>query len=148
MYDGKERVLHDAKILKTSVGGQMANINNSTSSRTFITYRRASPTAPCNILAVSHVCVVITSRGETPPHAFCLIHKNLNKGMVGSDVYLCYKKSVMKPKSITYQPGKTILKHLEQIQFSYRTVFKIFFFVENLSKFMFINDSTKKLIGG
>lgn len=106
MYDGKERVLHDAKVLKTSVSGQIANINNSTSSRTFITYRRASPTAPCNILAVSHVCVVITSRGETPPHAFCLIHKNLNKGMVGSDVYLCYKKSVMKPKSITYKPGK------------------------------------------
>ncbi|XP_025205115.1 C-myc promoter-binding protein isoform X3 [Melanaphis sacchari] len=104
MYDGKERVLHDAKVLKTSVSGQIANINNSTSSRTFITYRRASPTAPCNILAVSHVCVVITSRGETPPHAFCLIHKNLNKGMVGSDVYLCYKKSVMKPKSITYKP--------------------------------------------
>ncbi|KAL4092280.1 hypothetical protein QTP88_026805 [Uroleucon formosanum] len=104
MYDGKERVLHDAEVLKTSVSGQIANINNSTSSRTFITYRRALPTAPCNILAVSHVCVVITSRGETPPHAFCLIHKNLNKGMVGSDVYLCYKKSVMKPKSITYKP--------------------------------------------
>ncbi|XP_022171182.1 C-myc promoter-binding protein isoform X3 [Myzus persicae] len=104
MFDGKERVLHDAKVLKTSVSGQIANINNSTSSRTFITYRRASPSAPCNILAVSHVCVVITSRGETPPHAFCLIHKNLNKGVVGSDVYLCYKKSVMKPKSITYQP--------------------------------------------
>ncbi|XP_025406027.1 C-myc promoter-binding protein isoform X3 [Sipha flava] len=104
MYDGKERVLQDAQILKTSVSGQIANINNSTSPRTFITYRRASPTAPCNILAVSHICVVITSRGETPPHAFCLIHKNLNKGMVGSDVYLCYKKSVMKPKSITYKP--------------------------------------------
>ncbi|XP_050430710.1 DENN domain-containing protein Crag isoform X4 [Adelges cooleyi] len=104
MYDGKERVLKDAHVLKTTVSGQVANINNSTSSRTFITYRRALSTAPCNILAVSHVCVVITSRGETPPHAFCLIHKNLNKGMVGSDVYLCYKKSVMKPKCITYKP--------------------------------------------
>ncbi|XP_050536921.1 DENN domain-containing protein Crag isoform X3 [Daktulosphaira vitifoliae] len=104
MYDGKERVLKDAQVLKTTVSGEVANINNSTSSKTFITYRRALPTAPCNILAVSHICVVITSRGETPPHAFCLIHKNLNKGMVGSDVYLCYKKSVMKPKSITYKP--------------------------------------------
>lgn len=116
MYDGKERVLQDAQILKTSVSGQIANINNS-SSRTFITYRRALPTAPCNILAVSHVCVVITSRGETPPHAFCLIHKNLNKGMVGSDVYLCYKKSVMKPKSITYKPG---MKLLNIFKFLYR----------------------------
>jgi len=110
MYDGKERVLHDAQVLKTSVSGQVANVNNSTSSRTFITYRRASPTAPCNSLAVSHVCVVITSRGETPPHAFCLIHKNLNKGMVGSDVFLCYKKSVLKPKSINYKPGKITYK--------------------------------------
>lgn len=112
MYDGKERVLHDAQVLKTSVGGQVANINNSTSSRTFITYRRALPTAPCNILAVSHVCVVITSRGETPPHAFCLIQKNLNKGMVGSDVYLCYKKSVLKPKSINYKPGINNIKNI------------------------------------
>jgi hypothetical protein len=26
--------------------------------------------------------VILTNKGETPPHAFCKIQKNLNKGMV------------------------------------------------------------------
>lgn len=37
---------------------------------------------PANELVVTNICVIITSKGEKPPHAFCVIKKNLNKGVV------------------------------------------------------------------
>lgn len=104
MYEGKERLMADAEIVKESVGGQIANVNNSTA-RTYITYRRGNTTAACNSLVVTDICVIITNKGEMPPHAFCRIDKNLNKGIVGSDVYLCYKKSMNRAKLISYQPS-------------------------------------------
>ncbi|KAL0870637.1 hypothetical protein ABMA27_005596 [Loxostege sticticalis] len=103
MYDGKERLMADAEMVLVSVGGRLANVNNSTA-KTFITYRRAHPTAPCNALVVVDVCVIVASKGECPPHAFCMIAKNLNKGLMGSDVFLCYKKSMNRPPCIAYKP--------------------------------------------
>ncbi|KAG5889364.1 hypothetical protein JTB14_009157 [Gonioctena quinquepunctata] len=104
MYEGKERLMEDAGVVKESVGGNIANVNNSTS-QTFITYRRGLASMPCNALVVTDVCVVIASKGESPPHAFCCINKNLNKGIVGSDVFLCYKKSMNRAKLLTYKPA-------------------------------------------
>ncbi|GBP34415.1 DENN domain-containing protein 4C [Eumeta japonica] len=103
MYEGKERLMADAEMVLSSVGDRLANVNNS-SAKTFITYRRAHPSAPCNALVVVDVCVIITSKGESPPHAFCMIAKNLNKGLMGSDVFLCYKKSMNRPPLIAYKP--------------------------------------------
>ncbi|KAF5299327.1 hypothetical protein FQA39_LY02500 [Lamprigera yunnana] len=104
MYDGKEGLMPDAELIKKSVGGRVANVNNSTA-QTFITLRRGSSTLPCNALVVTDICVVIASKGESPPHAFCCINKNLNKGIVGSDVFLCYKKSMNRAKLLTYKPA-------------------------------------------
>nr|XP_023017327.1 DENN domain-containing protein 4C isoform X2 [Leptinotarsa decemlineata] len=104
MYEGKERLMEDAGVVKESVGGNVANVNNSTS-QTFITYRRGLASMPCNALVVTDVCVVIASKSESPPHAFCCINKNLNKGIVGSDVFLCYKKSMNRAKLLTYKPA-------------------------------------------
>lgn len=104
MYEGKEYLLPDAQLVKDSVGGHLANVNNSTS-QTFITYRRGTETMPCNALVVTDICIVIASKGESPPHAFCCIQKNLNKGIVGSDVFLCYKKSMNRAKLLTYNPA-------------------------------------------
>ncbi|VVD02066.1 unnamed protein product [Leptidea sinapis] len=56
MYDGKERLMADAEMVLSSVGGRLANVNNSTA-KTFITYRRAHPSAPCNALVVVDICV-------------------------------------------------------------------------------------------
>lgn len=81
MYEGKERILPDAEIVSTTPGGHPANVNNS-SARTLLTYRRALPTMPCNGLVVTDIVVIITSKQETAPHAFCMINKNLNKGLV------------------------------------------------------------------
>lgn len=96
--------MKDAEIVTKTPTGLVANVNNSTA-RTFVTYRRASKKMPCNSLVVTDVCVILTNKGETPPHAFCVISKNLNKGMLGSDVYLCYKKSMNRANLISFKPA-------------------------------------------
>lgn len=58
----------------------------------------------CNELVVTDLCVLVPGKGEQTPHAFCQIPKTLNKGIMGNDVYLCYKKSMNRPKLISYQP--------------------------------------------
>ncbi|XP_076181368.1 DENN domain-containing protein Crag isoform X3 [Ptiloglossa arizonensis] len=104
IYDGKERIMQDAKIVLGTPKGHLANVNNSTS-KIFVTYRRASRKMACNSLVVTDICVILTNKGETPPHAFCVINKNLNKGMLGSDVYLCYKKSMNRANLISFKPA-------------------------------------------
>lgn len=103
MYEGSERIMPDAEVVTETPEKRLANVNN-TAAKTFITYRRAKADMPCNELVVTDLCVLVPSKGERPPHAFCQIHKTLNKGLMGNDVYLCYKKSQNRPKLISYQP--------------------------------------------
>ncbi|XP_037707028.1 DENN domain-containing protein 4C isoform X2 [Choloepus didactylus] len=107
LYEGKERLMPGCEVIQATPYGRCANVNNSstTSQRIFITYRRAPPVRPQNSLAVTDVCVIVTSKGETPPHTFCKVDKNLNCGMWGSSVFLCYKKSVPASNSIAYKAG-------------------------------------------
>ena len=62
-YEGNERVMNGCHVIKKTVGGNSANINNSSFSgdRIFITYRRSNELA-CNSLAVIDVCVIIKSK--------------------------------------------------------------------------------------
>lgn len=101
---GKERLMSDMTVIEQTPYGRSANVNNG-GSQTFIIYRRAKETDPCNLLVVTDICVILLNKGESPPHTYCMITKNLNKGMLASDVYLCYKKSVNVPKTIAFQPG-------------------------------------------
>ncbi|XP_048146923.1 DENN domain-containing protein 4C isoform X4 [Corvus hawaiiensis] len=107
LYEGKERIISGCEVIQATPYGRCANVNNSSASsqRIFITYRRAPPVQPQNSLAVTDICVIVTSKGETPPHTFCKVDKNLNCGMWGSSVYLCYKKSVPASNSLAYKAG-------------------------------------------
>uniref|UniRef100_A0A3Q3L6D7 DENN/MADD domain containing 4C n=1 Tax=Mastacembelus armatus TaxID=205130 RepID=A0A3Q3L6D7_9TELE len=107
LYEGKERLIQGCEVIQATPYGRCANVNNSsaTSQRIFITFRRAPPVQPQNSLAVTDICVIVTSKGETPPHTFCKVDKNLNCGMWGSSVFLCYKKSVSASNSISYKAG-------------------------------------------
>ncbi|XP_069079005.1 C-myc promoter-binding protein isoform X2 [Pleurodeles waltl] len=106
LYEGKERLKQGCEIIQSTPYGRSANISGSTSSqRVFITYRRASEAMIQNTLAVTDICIIIPSKGETPPHTFCRVGKNLNSSMWGSAVYLCYKKSVAKTNAISYKAG-------------------------------------------
>lgn len=107
LYEGKERLISGCEVIQATPYGRCANVNNSSTSsqRIFITYRRASPVRPQNSLAVTDICVIVTSKGETPPHTFCKVDKNLNCGMWGSSVFLCYKKSVPASNALAYKAG-------------------------------------------
>jgi hypothetical protein len=65
-------------------------------------------------------CIILTTKGETPPHTYFKIDRNLNKvitciitllisnyfqSIVGSGVYVCYKKSQSCSKRISYKPS-------------------------------------------
>lgn len=123
MYEGKEkcvdvnglsprtepefihfRVMKDSQILQTTPFGRPANVSN-TSQGIYLTYRRAGENAPSSQLAVTDICVILENKGETAPHTFCKIPKNLNKGMIGSEVFICYKKSLATANCIAYKPA-------------------------------------------
>lgn len=107
LYEGKDRLIQGCEVIQATPYGRCANVNNSsaTSQRIFVTFRRAPPVQPQNSLAVTDICVIITSKGETPPHTFCKVDRNLNCGMWGSNVFVCYKKSVSASNSISYKAG-------------------------------------------
>lgn len=86
--------MKDTMLVEQSFYGNCGNINNG-NSKIYLTYRRSKPDAPCNQLVVTDICVILKSKGESPPHAFNLIQRNLNKGFVGSDVFLCYKVRIL-----------------------------------------------------
>uniref|UniRef100_H3CP04 DENN domain containing 4C n=1 Tax=Tetraodon nigroviridis TaxID=99883 RepID=H3CP04_TETNG len=116
LYEGKDRLIQGCEVIQATPYGRCANVNNSsaTSQRIFITFRRAPLVQPQNSLAVTDVCVIITSKGETPPHTFCKVERNLNCGMWGSSVYLCYKKSVSASNSISYKAASLIFRYPEE----------------------------------
>ncbi|KFV20034.1 C-myc promoter-binding protein [Tauraco erythrolophus] len=93
LYDGKERVKQGCEIIQTTPYGRPANISGTSENMTQ------------NTLAVTDICIIIPSKGETPPHTFCKVDKNLSNSMWGSAVYLCYKKSVAKTNTISYKAG-------------------------------------------
>jgi hypothetical protein len=104
LYEGKgERVMVDSQVIKHTPHGRNANVNNATPG-IFLTYRRAADNAPPNQLAVTDICVILANKGETAPHTYCQVMKDLNKGMVGSSVFLCYKKSMASATRIAYEP--------------------------------------------
>ncbi|XP_029695411.1 DENN domain-containing protein 4C [Takifugu rubripes] len=107
LYEGKDRLIQGCEVVQATPFGRCANVNNSsaTSQRIFITFRRAPLVQPQNSLAVTDICVIISSKGETPPHTFCKVDRNLNCGMWGSSVFLCYKKSVSSSNCISYKAG-------------------------------------------
>ncbi|KAE9550799.1 hypothetical protein FO519_005989 [Halicephalobus sp. NKZ332] len=100
----KERPMEDSTVVQYTPDGRPANVSN-TSSALYFTYRRCKTNGPPHQLVITHISVIIASKGEVPPHTFYKIDKNLNKAMVGSDVYVCYKKAQSCCRRIAYKPA-------------------------------------------
>ncbi|KAJ8344471.1 hypothetical protein SKAU_G00318000 [Synaphobranchus kaupii] len=113
LYEWKERLKQGCDIIQTTPSGRPANISSTSSQRIYITYRRAPDSLPHASLAVTDICIIIPGKGETPPHTFCRVDKNLSSSMWGSSVYLCYKKSVAKTNTIAYKAG-LLCRHPEE----------------------------------
>ncbi|AWP01157.1 putative C-myc promoter-binding protein-like [Scophthalmus maximus] len=105
LFEWKERLKQGCHLIQTTPTGRPANISSNSSQRIYVTYRRAPESQPHAALAVTDICIIVPSKGETPPHTFCKVEKNLNSSMWGSSVFLCYKKSVAKTNTIAYKAG-------------------------------------------
>lgn len=105
LYEWKEKLKPGCHIVQTTPSGRPANISSSSSQRIYITYRRAPKSQPHTSLALTEVCIIVPGKGESPPHTFCKVDRNLNSSMWGSSVYLCYKKSLAKTNTIPYKAG-------------------------------------------
>lgn len=107
-HEDKDRVLPDAEVVRETPYGRCASTGNSgAKSGTYLTYRRSKARHPFNQLVVVDLCVILSNKSEHPPHAFFCIKKNLNKsyyGMIGSEVHVCYKKTILSPPSLCYKP--------------------------------------------
>ncbi|XP_055756107.1 C-myc promoter-binding protein-like isoform X3 [Salvelinus fontinalis] len=111
LYEWKERLKQGCHVIQTTPSGRPANISSTSSQRIYVTYRRATESQTYAALAVTDICVIIPGKGETPPHTFCKVDKNLNSSMWGSSVYLCYKKSVAKTNTtcdLCFQWGSSV----------------------------------------
>lgn len=62
LYAGKERLMYGCDFVYDTPSGREANVNNSTNSKTFITYRRARQKMAHSSLAVTEICIIIASK--------------------------------------------------------------------------------------
>ncbi|XP_073715692.1 C-myc promoter-binding protein-like isoform X2 [Misgurnus anguillicaudatus] len=93
LYEWKERLKKGHHIIQRTPYGRPANLSGTSSQPIYITYQRAAESQAS--VCVTDICIILPGKGETPPHTFCKIDKNLSSSMWGSAVYLCYKKSVV-----------------------------------------------------
>ncbi|KAL7072589.1 hypothetical protein ACQ4LE_008210 [Meloidogyne hapla] len=98
-----EKPMSDAIVIDKTPYGLSANISNSNSQSLYFTIRRAQPDAPPHQLVITDICVILENKNEQPPHTYYKIPKNLNRSMLGSEVYICFKKSQMICKRLAYR---------------------------------------------
>ncbi|XP_053907115.1 DENN domain-containing protein 4B [Cuculus canorus] len=106
-YEGKDRPKLGYKILDTTPYSRSANLNSGGPGhqRTFLTYRRAAEPHGHNTLGVTDICLIMPSKGESTPHTFCRVDKNLNTSMWGPALFLCYKIAMAKANTLVYEAG-------------------------------------------
>uniref|UniRef100_A0A671N2B4 DENN domain-containing protein 4B-like n=1 Tax=Sinocyclocheilus anshuiensis TaxID=1608454 RepID=A0A671N2B4_9TELE len=71
-------------------------------------FRRAPDSQALNTLGITEISLLMPSKGETAPHTYCRVDKNLNTGMWGPALYLCYKRSVAKANALVYEAGDVV----------------------------------------
>ncbi|XP_037681847.1 DENN domain-containing protein 4B isoform X5 [Choloepus didactylus] len=105
LYEGKERPKPGFQVLDTTPYSHSANLAppGPGHPRTYLTYRRAAEGAGLHALGITDLCLVLPSKGEGTPHTYCCLPRNLNPGMWGPAVYLCYKVGLAKANTLVYE---------------------------------------------
>ncbi|XP_040854374.1 DENN domain-containing protein 4B isoform X3 [Ochotona curzoniae] len=105
LYEGKERPKPGFQVLDTTPYSHSANLAppGPGHPRTYLTYRRAAEGAGLHALGITDLCLVLPSKGEGTPHTYCRLPRNLNPGMWGPAVYLCYKVGLAKGNTLVYE---------------------------------------------
>ncbi|XP_042110227.1 DENN domain-containing protein 4B isoform X4 [Ovis aries] len=107
LYEGKERPKPGFQVLDTTPYSHSANLAppGPGHPRTYLTYRRAAEGAGLHALGITDLCLVLPSKGEGTPHTYCRLPRNLNPGMWGPAVFLCYKVGLAKANTLVYEAG-------------------------------------------
>ncbi|CAI9534470.1 unnamed protein product [Staurois parvus] len=106
-YEGKETVKAGFEVLETTPYSHSANLSSGAPGqpRTFLIFKRAPESLGLNTLGVMDICIINPSKGESTPHTFCKVDRNLNTSMFGPALFLCYKKAMAKTHSLVYEAG-------------------------------------------
>ncbi|XP_037532427.1 DENN domain-containing protein 4B [Nematolebias whitei] len=108
LYEGKESLKQGWYVIETTPYSRSASLSSAgapTAHRVFLTYRRALDSQGLHSLGITDVALLLPSKGEVAPHTFCRIDKNLNTGMWGPALYVCYKRAVAKANSLLFEAG-------------------------------------------
>uniref|UniRef100_A0A8C1LTF5 DENN domain containing 4B n=1 Tax=Cyprinus carpio TaxID=7962 RepID=A0A8C1LTF5_CYPCA len=128
LYEGKDPVRPGWQVIETTPYSRSASLSSSgpATHRTFLMFRRAPDSQALNTLGITEISLLMPSKGETAPHTYCRVDKNLNTGMWGPALYICYKRSVAKANALVYEAGELIEKPVlsEFIQFQSKLMHK------------------------
>uniref|UniRef100_A0A8C7LPB7 DENN domain containing 4B n=1 Tax=Oncorhynchus mykiss TaxID=8022 RepID=A0A8C7LPB7_ONCMY len=107
LYEGKEVVKQGWYVIETTPYSRSASLSSGgpATHRTFLTYRRAPESQALHTLGVTDISLLLPSKGEVAPHTFCRVEKNLNTGIWGPALYLCYKRAIAKANALVYEAG-------------------------------------------
>ncbi|XP_043935672.1 DENN domain-containing protein 4B isoform X2 [Protopterus annectens] len=108
LCEGKDDLKPGYCVIETTPYSRLANLNMGGSAghqRMFITFRRAPDSQALNTPAVTDICLIAPSKGESTPHTFCRVERSLTSGVWGTTLYLCYKKSMAKANTLVYEAG-------------------------------------------
>ncbi|XP_054636937.1 DENN domain-containing protein 4B-like isoform X1 [Dunckerocampus dactyliophorus] len=108
LYEGKEQLKSGWYVIETTPYSRSANLSSGAgpaAHRVFLTYRRALDSQGLHSLGVTDIGVMLPGKGEVAPHTFCRVDKNLNTGMWGAAVFVCYKRAVAKANALVYKAG-------------------------------------------
>ncbi|XP_060937993.1 DENN domain-containing protein 4B-like [Limanda limanda] len=106
LYEGKDPLRQGWYVIETTPYSRSANLSSGgapTAHRVFLMYRRALDSQGLHTLGVTDITLLLPSKGEVAPHTFCRVDKNLNTGMWGPALYVCYKRAVAKANALVYE---------------------------------------------
>lgn len=105
LYEGKDAVKQSWYVIDTTPYSRSASLSSGgpTAHRVFLTYRRALDSQGLHSLGVTDIALLLPGKGEVAPHTFCRVDKNLNTGMWGPALYVCYKRAVAKANALVYE---------------------------------------------
>ncbi|XP_061573775.1 DENN domain-containing protein 4B-like [Cololabis saira] len=108
LYEGREPLKPGWYVIETTPYSRSASLSSGggpAAHRVFLTYRRAPDSQGLHALGVTDIALLLPGKGEVAPHTFCRVDKNLNTGMWGPALYVCYKRAVAKANALVFEAG-------------------------------------------
>ena len=84
--------------------GRSANVNNSTTFNSTPLYLKVKRDIQSPFV-ITDLAIVIANKGEEEPLGYSRLNENLNRGMVGSTVYIAFKQRPKNVHRASYRPS-------------------------------------------